>query len=58
MGTNADALHTCLFHELAEAPSEVTVTERRHKCMLKCCFYQHEEERRSVQVTKQERMIR
>lgn len=53
-GTNADALHTCLLHEPAEAPSEVTATERGHRCMLRCCFYQHKEQG-SVQVTKQDK---
>lgn len=53
-GTNAEAHHTCLLHELAEAPSEVTATERGHRCMLRCCFYQHKEQG-SVQVTKQDK---
>lgn len=50
-GSDADAPHTFLL------PSEVTATERRHMCMLRCCFYQHKEQV-SVQVTKQGRMRR
>lgn len=56
-GSDADAPHTFLLPELAEAPSEVTATEKRHRCMLRCCFYQHKEQV-SVQVTKQGRMRR
>lgn len=55
-GTNGDALHTCLLCGQGEAPSVVAATERRQECMLKWFFYQHKEQRRSVQVIRQEKI--